>query len=191
MKRIFCIILAIILTFSLCACGTASPKSVTSDLFKAIQNKDEKLLDKIYLGEMGENSIIPELLEIIEESECAGKLGDALSKSFLNFNYSINNIEEDGDDAIAHVTITTENWAEVLPKVGVLIATKSITMALDGASEKKIEKECKEILEEQKKKIDDVEFDIDVKLKKDDGKWKIDLSDKADDLLKALSGGLY
>ena len=66
-----------------------------------------------------------------------------------------------------------------------------ISMSLDGKSEKAIQKELKKLVDEKRKNTDDVDFYVDLPLILDDGKWKVDLSEQADALLHAITGGWY
>lgn len=190
MKKLLVVLMTVLITLSLAGCGKNSPKATAEELFEAIKNTDQKVLDKIYLGEADENSIISDLIEIIEETESLGSIGELFRKSFLDFKYKVKDVEEDGDTAIAKVEVTTENWAKVLPNVTVLISAKALSMALDGKSEKEMGKAFKEIYEEQRKETDDVTFNLDIKLVKDEGEWKVDLSNEAGAILNAVTGGL-
>lgn len=191
MKKILVIALALLMSLSLVGCSKSKDaKGTTEELFEAIKDSDEKILDKIYIGEAGEQSIIADLLEIIEETESLGEIGKVFSESFLDFKYSVEDIEEDGDTAIANVKVTSENWAQVVPNAAILITAKALSMTLDGKSDKEMNKAFKEILDEQRDKVDDVEYYLNIKLIKDDGTWKVDLSNETDALLEAVSGGL-
>lgn len=191
MKKIFVIALALLMSLNLVSCSkNKDPKGTTKELFEAIKDGDQKVLDKIYLGEEGDESIIPDLLEIVEDTETLGDIGEVFSKSFLDFKYSIEEIEEDGDTALAKVKITSENWPVVLSNVSILISAKAISMTLDGKSDKQMQKAFKKIFNEQREETEDVDYYLDIKLIKDDGVWKVDLSDETSALLEAISGGL-
>lgn len=191
MKKLLTITLALLVSLTLTGCGKEkSPEGTTKELFEAIKDGDQKILDKIYIGEAGKQSIIADLLEIVEETESLGTLGEAFSKSFLDFKYDVEEVEEDGNNAIAKVKVTSENWAEVIPNATILITAKALSMALDGKSDKQMEKEFKEILKEQREKVADVECYLNIKLVKDGETWKVDLSKETDALLQAVSGGL-
>ncbi len=191
MKKIFVVTLVLLMSLNLVSCSqNKDAKGTIKELFEAIKDGDQKVLDKIYLGEEGEQSIINDLLEIVEDTETLGDIGEVFSKSFLDFKYSIENIEEDGDIALAKVKITSENWPVVLSNASILISAKAISMALDGKSEKQMQKAFKKIFNEQREETDDVDYYLDIKLIKDDGVWKVDLSNETSALLEAISGGL-
>jgi hypothetical protein len=191
MKKIFVVTLVLLMSLNLVSCSkNKDAKGTTKELFEAIKDGDQKVLDKIYLGEEGEQSIINDLLEIVEDTETLGDIGEVFSKSFLDFKYSIEDIEEDGDTALAKVKITSENWPVVLSNASILISAKAISMTLDGKSEKQMQKAFKKIFNEQREETDDVDYYLDIKLIKDDGVWKVDLSNETSALLEAISGGL-
>ena len=191
MKKLLCSLLAVLMVLSLAGCGKGSPKQAANDFMSAIKKNDEKLLDKIYIGEAGENSVLGELIQIIDETESLGEIGKTLKKYMLEFKYKVVEVEQDGDEAEARIQITTENWAKVLPDLAILIPAKMISMSLDGKSEKAIQKELKKLVDEKRKNTDDVDFYVDLPLILDDGKWKVDLSEQADALLHAITGGWY
>jgi len=191
MKKILVVLLTLLVLLNLVGCSKEKdPKGTTEELFEAIKDSDQKVLDKIYIGEAGESSIIADLIEIVEETESLGNIGEAFSKSFLDFKYKVEEVEEDGDTAVAKVKVTSENWAEVVPNSLILITAKALSMTLDGKSDKEMEKAFKEILNEQREKTADVDYYLNIKLIKDDGTWKVDLSTETDALLQAVSGGL-
>ena len=190
MKKMLCVLLTLLLTISFTGCGKSSPESVTEDFFKGLKKADQKLLDKLYLGDAGKGSIVEDLIRIIDESESLGNIGGLLSKSILDFDFEVESVEKRGDTATSHVIIKTEDWETVVSNCTILIAAKALSMALDGKSEKQMQKAFKEIIEEQRDKTEDVTFYLDLNLVNIDGDWKIDISDETSAILNAISGGL-
>ena len=169
---------------SLTGCGS-SPKSAAEDFLNAIKKSDEKLLKKVYIGDSKNASVIEEALAIVSESEWLGKTED-----FLDFKYKVIDVEENGDESFANVKITSEDWGKVISDLSILIPTKAVSMSLDGKSEKEIQKEIKKMIKEKRKDVEDLEFDVRLKLVKVDKEWKVDLSQEYESLLKAITGGV-
>ena len=63
-------------------------------------------------------------------------------------------------------------------------------MTLNGDSEKKIEKEFKKILKEEKSEAEDLEIPIQMQMILDGESWKVDASQVTEELLKPIFGDL-
>ncbi len=188
MKKLLCLLLSICMIFGLTGCSSVN--GTTKALFKGIKKCDEKILDKLYFGDP-QDSVIHDFIDIIEECESLDYIGDIISEYIMDFEYKVVDKDVDGDYATVKVKITTENWAVIVPNLALLVPTKMVTMTLDGKSEKQIEKELKKLVKEQRKKTDDVDYLVELNLIKVDGEWKVDLSECCDELVEAISGGLY
>lgn len=195
MKKLICAVLTVLLFLGMTGCSAKAsnktPEAATEDFFKAIKKGDQKLLDKVYIGETENDPLIQDLFGIINETETLGDFGKILSENILEFQYDVSDVTRNGDSAVARVNVKSENWEKVIENLIVLVPAKVISMSLDGKSEKQIEKAIKELVKEQREKVEDVVIPVDINLIDDNGEWKIDLSNETGDLINAVTGGLY
>lgn len=178
MKKVLIAVLSLLLLFDLCACSsTSTPKGATESFMKALKNGDTKTIQKIYLGDSDEARMIANYANNILNSNAFSELSTYLDKDLLGFDYEVIDVEENGDEAIAHVKITCEDWETISKDFTIEMAPNLLGMLLNGANEKKIENEIQKFIKEERKTVPDKEFEIAIRLIKEDKEWKVDGSD--------------
>ncbi len=175
MKKVLIALLSLLLLFNLCACSsTSTPKGTAESFMKALKNGDTKTIQKIYLGDSDEARMLANYANNIINSKAFKEISSYLDDDFFGFEYKVKEIEQDGDEAIAYVRITCEDWETIMTDISVELLPNMLGLLLNGASEKKIKNEVQKFIKEERKNVPDKEYDIGIRLIKKDKEWKID-----------------
>ena len=175
MKKLLTVLLSLAMILSMTACGQKPETAV------------KEFLDKCKGGNLEEIADYND--EVLEE-----EYTEIFKSIISNVTYKITGTEQTADDeAVVKAQITTIDMSETFQT----IISETLTWALGQAFSGKepTEEEAYDKMMEffnnsvEKNKDKTKTFDIDIQVIKDsDGKWKVDVDD---DLIDALSGGLY
>ena len=160
MKKFFCYIILACMFLMLVACGKPSSQKTFENFFKEFQND---------LIKREEGSVEPfkTILKISEKTT-----------------YKINKVEENGDNAQLDVTIKAVNLGRYTDELSAhLEATASAELTEEEINQKAVDY-FTELLKNEKK-LEFIETNIQVQMKKISGKWNIL---NTDDIYTAIAG---
>lgn len=160
MKKVFCYIILTCMFLMLVACGKPSSQKTFENFFKEFQNN---------LIKREEGSVEPfkTILKISEKTT-----------------YKINKVEENGDNAQLDVTIKAVNLGRYTDELSAhLEATASAELTEEEINQKAVDY-FTELLKNEKK-LEFIETNIQVQMKKISGKWNIL---NTDDIYTAIAG---
>lgn len=187
MRKIIAVLLSLGLVFSMSSCIGSSPE-VTAEIFlDAVKEQDEELLQGTYSGDN---------LDLIVKGDLGSDamdqvIEDGMFSKVLKFEYEVSNEKIDGDKATVDVKIKTYNFGDAVVDAMEKYIKKAMPMALEGASEKKLEKLGIKIMKEEFSKV---EFDYvktaTLSLTKEDGDWMVDEIEEDSDFENAITGGM-
>ena len=200
MKKIFCIIMVVMMVFTMAACGggspsgskeeTMSPTDTMNAFLQALKAKDFEKMQEYYEGEAGDLSMLEE-----EDDEALKDVINVLVDNMLDFEYTIDNEQIDGDSATVDVNFKTYDFGGILQDIMGNLMSDAVALGLSGLSQEEMEAEINELIGTKfKEALDgaskDKEAKITMALVMKDGKWVVkDVSD-ANEFMNALSGGL-
>lgn len=187
-KYLVCLMLLLVCT----GCKEASADSAANDFMKALKKGDENIFDVIYVeGNDSGSTFMNNLFSELSNSSSVSQYSDVIKEKLLDFDYDIKSVREEGNNAIAEVSLTTENWAQILQDVTTEFLPKVLVMILDGKDSKDIEKELTKYIKEEKSNTEDVTTNFELPLVKVDDKWKVNVSSVTGILQSALMGSQY
>lgn len=160
MKKVFCYIILTCMFLMLVACGKPTSQKTFENFFKEFQND---------LIKREEGSVEPfkTILKISEKTT-----------------YKINKVEENGDNAQLDVTIKAVNLGRYTDELSAhLEATASAELTEEEINQKAVDY-FTELLKNEKK-LEFIETNIQVQMKKISGKWNIL---NTDDIYTAIAG---
>ena len=160
MKKVFCYIILTCMFLMLVACGKPCSQKTFENFFKEFQND---------LIKREEGSVEPfkTILKISEKTT-----------------YKINKVEENGDNAQLDVTIKAVNLGKYTDELSAhLEATASAELTEEEINQKAVDY-FTELLKNEKK-LEFIEINIQVQMKKISGKWNIL---NTDDIYTAIAG---
>lgn len=160
MKKVFCYIILTCMFLMLVACGKPSSQKTFENFFKEFQND---------LIKREEGSVEPfkTILKISEKTT-----------------YKINKVEENGDNAQLDVTIKAVNLGKYTDELSAhLEATASAELTEEEINQKAVDY-FTELLKSEKK-LEFIETNMQVQMKKISGKWNIL---NTDDIYTAIAG---
>ncbi len=172
------------------ACGNSGPDGAANKFLKALKTNNTDAMESVYFGEIKEDSLFSSVIDALCESEGLNEMSDVLRDTLMDFDYEITDVKESGNSAVVDVKITTKDWASVIKGVMKEYLPTAFKMTLNGDSEKKIEKEFKKILKEEKSEAEDLEIPIQMQMILDGESWKVDASQVTEELLKPIFGDL-
>ena len=201
MKKIFCIIMVIVMALSLASCGGSaaepeetapamSPTETVDSFLTAFKAGDFEGAKEFYEGSADDLSMIEEE----DDPALSGVIADLTSR-ILDFDYELSNEVINGETATVDVRFTTIDFGQIMGEVLDSMLSDSVALALSGLSQDELEAEINELVESKFSEIlktakKDKVSDVTVELVLKDGKWLIkDLSD-SEEILDAISGGL-
>lgn len=184
-KYLLCAMLLLACT----ACSKVSAESTAKDFMKALKKGDENILDIIYVdGNDSGSAFLNNLFSELSNSTAANEYSSVIKDKLLDFDYDIISVEEQGDYALAKVSLTTENWAAILQDITTDFLPKVLVMILDGKDSKDIEKELTSYIKDEKKNTPDVTTNFDLPLIKVEDDWKVNVASIGDVLQSAIMG---
>lgn len=187
-KYLVCLMLLLVCT----GCKEASADSAANDFMKALKKGDENIFDVIYVeGNDSGSTFMNNLFSELSNSSSVSQYSDVIKEKLLDFDYDIKSVREEGNNAVAEVSLTTENWAQILQDVTTEFLPKVLVMILDGKDSKDIEKELTKYIKEEKSNTEDVTTNFELPLVKVDDKWKVNVSSVTGILQSALMGSQY
>lgn len=176
MKKLL-VLLALLLT--LCGCSSSGPKSTVTNELKSI---NQNLLDET-LATMDTSQLSTEEYAYFKE----------FYKLLLSFDYSIDSVEENEDEATVYVTIKTFNLSNIFNELdnkeenAALIAELSNNYTLEKEKELMAlySSQIEKIIQNEKKTV---EYNLEVPCVKKDDNWVINPSyDLADEISTAAA----
>ena len=188
------------MVFTMAACGggspagskeeTMSPTDTMDAFLQALKAKDFEKMQEYYEGEAGDLSMLEE-----EDDEALKDVINVLVDNMLDFEYTIDNEQIDGDSATVDVNFKTYDFGGILQDIMGNLMSDAVALGLSGLSQEEMEAEINELIGTKfKEGLDGASKDKEVKVTMNlimkDGKWMVkDVSD-ANEFMNALSGGL-
>ena len=180
MKKVFAVVLALALVFSMCACGKASgPEGTMQGFCNAM-----KALDLTKMNEFVKDGATPEELDMSEVPDAFMSILKSWAK---DLKYKINKAETNGSESKVKVDFTYTDAAPVVTAAMADYITKALAQALSGnTSEEVMTKLLIECIEAAQKttKTESKDISLDFYLEQVDGKWLI--KDAPEDLAKVM-----
>ena len=183
MKKVFAIILAVLLVMGLAGCGGQSPEQAVKSAFDAIKKNDSKTASNyvnyqelLKAGKSGEEASDSEL----------GAESDKMAESILrHFDYKIITSSEKGDSATVKVEITNIDMKAIM----VDFISEVFTLGFSGLNEETMDAQLNNKFNELINRADNktVTKTVDLKLTKSGSSWKIAMGKEAAD---AIFGGM-
>lgn len=180
MKKIFNLLLVVLLALSLVGCSSNGPeKAVKSFLDKTKAELSTELKDELYDEELfGENEEIA--------NEFIGLISD--------FEYKIEEAEVDKEEGTVRVNVTTYDLGEFILNYMQNYIQEAVKLVMSGGSDEDIEALMKPLFEdaakETKKAGKNYSTSILIPVIKEDGEWVVDEDASSYDLEEAILGGL-
>ncbi len=183
MKKILSVLLVVALVFGFAGCGDGggeTAEQAVKNAFDAIKAADvekaSEYIDYETLLNAGEQEK-PDTEEDVQSKEMMGLI-------LGNVEYRILESSQEEDTAIVKAEITNKDMGSVMSG----FISQAFALAFSGLNEGQLNEQYMEVFSKLiKEETQTVTNEVDIKLSKSDGKWKIDLSDE---LLDALMGGM-
>lgn len=189
MKKIFAIVLAVMLSIFTAACGQATPTEVVTDYLEAIKAQDMDAVDLLYAGDADDVSM--DSSEEIDTDSFSEELTNKLIDMYSAFEYSVSNETIDGDTATVDVTIKSYNIGAAMKSALSESISQIFAMAFSGASDEEIDEMSNNIfMENLEAATFDLEQTVTISLTKEDGQWVVDAFEDDSPFIDAITGGL-
>ena len=199
MKRLFCIALILSLVFTLVSCGKDEPVTSSDDLtptltadafLKALKAKDLASLEQVYEGDAKDFSLAEEI-----DDPTLLALADKAMEKMLDFDYTLNNEQINGNNATMDVLFKTYDFEGIFKDLTDGILPNIMDPGIFSKDPQTIEREILGTLTENfaealKNVKKDKDVTVPLKLVKKGGKWMVKDLNKTDDFMFALSGGI-
>ena len=173
MKKLLCIILAIVMMVSFTACGKETPEKATNNALKAVKSLNIKGMEK-YFGE------IPVDVDELDFGEITADQLKVVKKFLSKMSWEILGSVEDENTATVTVRLTTVNLVPIATEVAGELMGDAFSALLGGTmTEEELYEKAFKLIEEKLSEKDlqmvDNEFELDMSLT-DDG-WKIEVKE--------------
>lgn len=180
MKKFLAVALALMLVFSMCACGKSSgPEAAVQGFCDAMKTMDfNKMKDYVVGGFDAED---------MDMSEVPDGFLSILKTWAKDIKYKVNKTETNGNESKVNVDFTYTDAAPVIKAALADYLSKAIGMAISGeTSEEAMTKLLIECIEAAQKttKTESKDINLDFGLEQVDGKWLI--KDAPEDLAKVM-----
>ena len=205
LRKALAVALIPLLAFCLVGCGDNSEQVITEGLQSMLEPFRDPTVDSlkeavVTLG--GTKSDAEDMADLFDEmeEEYGIDADQLLEHLFLDYNYAVSNVQVDGDDATAVVTLTTKDFEAAADA----LEEYSASDEFEGKVEELLEDDSIEDIDDFYKAMyqivfekfyecvedaDTVTKDVDVSLTCTDDVWELDDS-STDDLVEALFTGL-
>ena len=198
MKKTLCLFLIFTLVFAMASCGKSkslpgsddlSP-TLTADAFlKALKARDMEALEQVYEGDVKDFSLAEEI-----DDPLLLALADSAVEKMLDFDYTLDNEQTDGNNATVDILFKTYDFEGILEDLSEDILSNIMNLGIWSSDPEDIEQKVLRVLTEEfsdalKDAKKDKEVSVSLKLVRKGGKWMVKDINKSDDLLYALSGG--
>ena len=184
MKRIACIILALVLVLGLAACGGSkkgSPEAAVDTLMAGIKEFDIKKIQSVLKEQVDED-------DLGLDSEAVSPLLDLLKQWSSKTTYKLGKAEVNGEKAKVPVDVTFTDAADLIKAAFTEYFTAAMTKALSGeeVSEEDMTKLLVDTINEKSKteKPGTTSTSLTLELEKIDGEWKF--TDLPDDMMNIM-----
>ena len=190
MKKLFAVLLAVVMCSALFACGSSpTPSDVVKTYLDAVKAQDQEAAAKVYAGDAGDAQFDASALS--GEDGLSEEFGKSMGEKLAAFEYTVKDETVDGDKATVNVSLKTYNFGEVFSAAMNDYLSQAITLLFSNASEDEINSLMEKIFTE---KLDAAtltyESDATIALTKTDDGWMIDEFGSDSDFLNAMSGGM-
>ncbi len=196
MRKIFSVLLIIVLAVSLSACGSdPTPKDTAEKYLAAIKAQDAEGVRAVYDGSYSEDELMGTVDSLLGESE-EGKEDDEAAKQFkvkiFGFDYTVGEERIDGEDAEVDVTFKTYEFGAMIGQYLERTVNELLPAAFNGASAEEIYEMGIKILEEELANLTEKSYEktVPMKLKKVKGEWKVAEIEDDSEFLNAMLGGM-
>lgn len=191
MKKTLVGMMILMMVFCLCGCGEKSPGDVVKDAFEAMKAQDAETVNLLYDGEDVDFN------EMFHEDSVDSALDEEnrtlLMEKFLDFTYTIDDEQIDGEKATVTVTVTTYDFDTAFRNYMSEALTTAFSYALSDASDDEINQAMNDSLStilNGLTEMDKVQTATLSLTKGDDG-WIIDDFTDNSEFLDAITGGAY
>lgn len=168
MKKLLCIILAIVMTVSFAACGKESPEKAADNALKAVKNLNPVGIAK-YFGD--------DTVDDMDIDEISAEELKVLKKFLSKTSWEILGSVEDGDDATVTVRITSIDLAPIVKELmGELLGDAFSSLFGEQMTEEEMEEKALNFFEEKlaEKDIAMTTNDVELDMTLTEKGWKID-----------------
>ncbi len=177
MKRLTVLTLGLI--FLIVSCGGTSPKNKVKEIMGAVQKGNLDEIKKIYPDYKAEEA-------------------ETMKEGFSKITYTINKEEIKGNNAVVNMTVKTPDISPFLQEYMQKLMPIIMKELQSGKTQEEVQKnpEVKKIAEEffkEKFKSPDlkyVENEVNVSLKKENGKWELDKENNEEFMLNVFTFGI-
>lgn len=180
MKKVFAVVLALALVFSMCACGKSSgPETAVQGFCDAMKSFDFNKMKDYVVGGID--------AEELDMSGVPDGFISILKTWSKDLKYKVNKAETNGNESKVKVDFTYTDCAPVIKAALTDYITKALGMAMSGeTSEEAMTKLLVECIEAAQKttKAETKDASLEFDLEQVDGKWLI--SDVPEDLAKVM-----
>ena len=190
------ILLVCAMSFAMCGCGS-TPAESAEIFLNAMKQSDAQTMQGVYSGDDASEEI-NSLLSILDEDDLKnGKENldeeniNKLKEMILDFDYTIGDVTEDGNNATVKVSITTYDLESAMENYLIEFVSQGMVLALKGGNSSKLSKLSNKLLSQELESCEkNLQTDISLPMVKTGGKWKVvDFSDN-DTIMNALTGNL-
>lgn len=173
MKKLILIILCMFL-FTGCNDVNNTPKKVTEDFFAKYNNLSDEVL----------TDLDKKLNEAEVDSEVLEETKELYKKQYKDMKYEILDEKINGDKATVKVKITVYDYAKARDEANDYMDAHNEEFMTDNVLDDiKLEKY---VLEKQRETVETKDYEVEIKLEKDNGKWKV--QDLDDDVIEKIHG---
>ncbi|RGB69748.1 hypothetical protein [Provencibacterium massiliense] len=157
--------------------GDTTPEQAAAAAFDAFKALDQEKIAEYFIG--GENVNLSNMSPVAD--------GEKLSKLFVeNFSYELGEVTEDGDSAVIKTKVTNANMSTLFNDLMAFAMEQAVTGETDEAKiNQAVEDKVIELVGTAKE--NPVTAEVDVRLTKANGVWKVEMDEN---LLDAVMGGL-
>lgn len=181
MKKILCVILAVLMAFSFTACGKESPEKAADNALKAVKKLNPVGIAK-YFGD--------DAVDEIDFDDISAEELKIVKKFFSKTSWEILGSVEDGDTATVTVEITCVDPSPIFTEVVAQMLGDSLSSLLGSdTDEEAMKKKALEIIDEMlsAKDVEMTASTVELDMTKNGESWKIDLKTS---LIGSFTGGL-
>lgn len=196
-KHIAVLLAVLTAALFMAGCGARSTPTKSTDVFlKALKAQDNDAIAEVYSG--GKLDLIDSLAEAQNDPENADSgfykiLQEQLIPKIMDFDYELSNEQILDDKATVDVNIKTYRIGEAFTSFFTDYISQAFVLAFSDPSEEALDELAAQLLTEKLEGLTDKSYEITttINLTNVEGKWMVDEFDVFDEVMDAITGGLY